>query len=89
MATTPHLVDCEVAVAPEKVLGVFANAFRVTETDDGLCLLEFLVYAATEARSAVVQCVSVPKSFLPIIRDRITACLPNENSRDRDAKVGG
>jgi|APSaa5957512535_1039671.scaffolds.fasta_scaffold145806_1 hypothetical protein len=85
----PHLLNCDVAVDPAKVFGVFANAFRVTETDDGRCLLEFLVYAATEDRSTVVQRVSVPKSFLPLIRDRIAACVPDSDPSAQGGESGG
>ncbi len=70
-----HRVDCEVEVDPALAFGVFANAFRVVETNEADCLLEFLVYSATEQRAKVVDKVPVRKSFLPVIRDRISTCL--------------
>ncbi len=70
-----HQVDCEVVVDPSIVFGIFANAFRVTDVEEGGCLLEFLVYSATDQRAKVVRRVPVRKSFLPVIRDCIAACL--------------
>jgi hypothetical protein len=70
-----HRVNCDVVVPPELMFGVFANAFRVADTDDGRCLLEFLIYSAADHRAKVVGKVPVRKSFLPVIRDRITTCL--------------
>jgi len=70
-----HLVECEVDVDPSQAFGVFANAFRVQDDDAGCCLLEFLVYSATEQRAKVVAKVPVRRSFLPVIRNSIATCL--------------
>jgi len=75
MPTQDHRVKCAVVVPANLVFGVFSNAFRVSDTDDGRCLLEFLVYSATDHQAKVVSKVPVRKSFLPVIRDRITTCL--------------
>ena len=70
-----HRVNCNVVVPPDLVFGVYSNAFRVSDTADGRCLLEFIVYSATDHQAKVVSKVPVRKSFLPVIRDRITTCL--------------
>ena len=70
-----HRVNCKVVVPSDMVFGVYANAFRVLDTTDGRCLLEFLVYSETAHQAKVVSKVPVRKSFLPVIRDRITTCL--------------
>jgi len=75
MTIRDHHVNCEVFVPPELAFGVFANAFRVVDTDDGRCRLEFLVYSETGHQAKVVSKVPVRKSFLPVIRDRILTCL--------------
>jgi len=71
MGQQAHQVECEVAVNPEEVFGVFANAFRVLEGDNGVCLMEFLIYSSTEQRAIVVKRVPVKQSFLPVILDQI------------------
>lgn len=71
----PHRVNCDVVVGPDQAFGVFANAFRVSEGTDGRCMLEFLVYSATEQRALVVMKIPVRPTFLPVIRDRIEDCL--------------
>ena len=61
-----------------KVLGVYANAFRVVSdesVEDGQCLLDFLVYSQTEDLAQVVGRVRVNKGLLPKIRDEITEVL--------------
>lgn len=61
-----------------KVLGVYANAFRVIadeSLEDGQCLLDFLVYSQTEGLAQVVGRVRVNKGLLPKIRDEITEVL--------------
>ena len=78
MPIQDHRVNCEVVVPADLVFGVYANAFRVQDTTDGRCQLEFLVYSATEQQAKVVGKVPLRKSFLPVIRDRITACLRTE-----------
>lgn len=69
-----HSVECEVDLNPQSVFGTFANAFRLLEEGDG-CLLEFLVYSATEQRAEVVQRVQVRREFVPAIRDRMSESL--------------
>lgn len=71
----PHRVECEVDVEPEQAMGTYSNAFRVQEDEAGKCVLEFLVYSETEGKALVVVKVPVRKSFLPVIRDNIDACL--------------
>ena len=92
MPTSPRL-GCKVVVAPELAFGVYSNAFRVADSDDGRCLLEFLTYSATEHRAKVVARVLVRKAFLPVIRDRIASCLAPSASRlpgdDHGAEDGG
>jgi len=68
-------VVCEVVVDPRLAFGVFANAFRFNDTADGRCLLEFLVYSASERQAKVVARVPVRKVFLPVIRDKISGAL--------------
>lgn len=63
---------------PVKVLGVYANAFRVVadeKPEEGTCLLEFLVYSQTEHVAQVVGRVRVSTGLLPKIRDKITEVL--------------
>ena len=66
-----HQVDCEVRVSPEQEMGIYSNALRVTDQDKGRCLLEFLVYSETLNKARVVLQVSVPKAFIPVIRNEI------------------
>lgn len=77
---TQHQVNCEVVVPPDLAFGVYSNAFRLSDTTDGRCQLEFLVYSVTEKRAKVVSKVPVRRSFLPVIRDRITTCLAESSS---------
>lgn len=60
-----------------KVLGVYANAFRVVadESEGDECLLDFLVYSQTEHLAQVVGRVRVNKGLLPKIRDEIRDVL--------------
>ena len=71
----PHRVDCEVVVGPHLAMGIYSNAFRVQDGENGRCLLEFLVFSENENQAQVMVKVPVRKSFLPVIRDNIDACL--------------
>jgi hypothetical protein len=84
-----HHVASEVVVDPSMALGVFTNAFRVQERGS-TCLLEFLVYSATEDRAVIVGRVPVRKAFLPVIRDQIAASLgANDSSAGRAISTSG
>jgi len=84
-----HHVASEVVVDPSRAFGVFTNAFRVQESGS-TCLLEFLVYSATEDRAVIVERVPVRKAYLPVLRDLIAASLvANAASAGRAISTSG
>lgn len=66
-----------IQVDPAHIVGVFANAFRVSQGDGegNLCLLEFLVYSETEGLAKVVGKVLLNRGLLPRLRDGIREVL--------------
>lgn len=61
----------------EEALGTFANAFRVSQGNNGTtkCLLEFFVYSQNEGLACPVGKVSVSRKLLPLLRDTIRDIL--------------
>ena len=74
--TVKHL-QCDVE-GPDEAdrLGVFANAFRIQESETGTVCLEFLVYSGLENKAQVTSRVHVPGGhFLVAIRDQLEMML--------------
>lgn len=59
-----QLVEDRIDVADDLMLGVFANAFRVTPAPRGECFLDFVVYSNEMRQARVVQRVRVRADFL-------------------------
>lgn len=54
--------------------GIFANAFRILDSDDG-CVLEFLVYSPNERRAFLVSSIRLPQALLPVVREQVRCSL--------------
>lgn len=68
--------DCPIEVSPEHRLGVFANAFRVTQGGvQEECFLDFLVYSGVGGKAKIVSRIRVRTSLLPDIKNRLDGLL--------------
>jgi hypothetical protein len=69
-------IECEVSLPEgDARFGKFANAFRVVRDTGGECFLDFCVYSAQENRAMVISRLRIHTSFLPSIRERVSAAM--------------
>jgi hypothetical protein len=82
-------VQCEVTLPEGDVrFGTFANAFRVVSDSGGECFLDFCVYSAQEERALVVARVRVHTSFLPSVRERLSAVMRDLEMEELEVREG-
>jgi len=66
----------QVSIDPRLELGMYANAFRVLDSDiPAKVFLEFLLYSPTVNRATVVSRVRAPRKLLPIMVTHLQATL--------------
>ena len=66
---------CTIIIPEEITVGSYANAFRVVTSKDGICMLDFVRYSASEGKAVMVSRIRVRPGFLPRIRDRLDGAL--------------
>jgi hypothetical protein len=62
-------------VPAEKVVGDYANAFRVVHDSGTEWFLDFLVFSESEKQARVVSRVRVQERFIRSIQDRLSETL--------------
>jgi hypothetical protein len=68
-------VECAVSVESQCLLGSYTNAFRILDSSEDECLLDFLLYSEVENQAVLVSRVRVHPELLPEIRGTLGNAL--------------